>query len=105
MKLITFGLKLTGPSSKLSKKVLIKDSEIIFVYDYAISNPAYIKYQNKEGFSKYDLFECIINGYIKLYNNEIEGVKMFKGRTFEDLTLEYIEYDPKTKKCMIDISG
>jgi len=97
------------------KELLIKDKTISIRFDYPLTHEVSFEYNKKDGFTRLDLFRCIYEGYIKIYETEkdetgdpgaIEGLynrKTSKGKFgiwghyIDELLIEGVVYDSKDK--------
>lgn len=96
-------------------EIIIPDEKITLRITYPLSVEVLYEYEQKGGFSRKDLFQIIYKEYKKIYDEEEEqagdpgtyerlynrresnGPYGIWGHYLDDLYLEFIRYDPKTK--------
>ena len=97
------------------KELLVKEENISIKFSYPLRNKVTFEYNNKGGFTRLDLFRCIYEGYKNIYKTEerevgdpgtyerlynrrqSEGKYRIWGHYMNDLRIEGIVYDSKTK--------
>lgn len=55
-------------------EIIIKEELIKIEFTYPLSNEVIFKYRNKGGFSRMDLWNCIYDGYKRIYEEEEKEV-------------------------------
>jgi len=92
-------------------EVVITREKIMVFFEHPWIHPwiqVKIKYENKEGFSKGDLFKIIYEGYKQIYDDytlKINGEDLgIGGYLFSDLILKRIIYIPSEDKVIINIA-
>ncbi len=70
------------------EQVVILDKEIIIQFDYPLNKEVYFMYENESGFTRLDLFQCIFEGYKKIY----DGTYEIWGHSLGELYLEGVWY-------------
>ena len=97
------------------EEIIINDEKITIQFTYPLSVEIIEEYQQEGGFSRKDLFRYIFEEYKKIYDEEEEEVgdpgtyeRLYNRRSsngrygiwghyLEDLYLEFIRYDEKSK--------
>ena len=109
---------------KKPNKIVIKDKETSIYFNYPLDNPVSFSYGNDKGFTNMDLFQCVYEGYKKIYDEEevemekevetIEGLYNRKathgkygiwGHYITDLYIEGMTYDPELKQIKLIIGS
>lgn len=104
-------------------EIIIPDEKITLRITYPLSVKLIYEYEQKGGFSRKDLFRIIYEAYKKIYDEEQEQVgdpgtyeRLYNrrksdgpygiwGHYLDDLYLEFIRYDPKTKTVNLAIGS
>lgn len=109
-------------------KIIIPDERITIHFTYPLDNPVNFEYTHytgtSTGFSRYDIFRCIYEGYTKIYKEELETGKLESkesipkynrpssngkygiwGHYIDDLVIEGITYKKKNKELILDIGS
>ena len=104
-------------------EIIIPDEKITIRITYPLSVEILHEYEQKNGFSRRDLFRLIYEAYKKIYEEEekqagdpgiyetlynrkkSDGPYGIWGHYLDDLYLEFIRYDPKTKTVNLAIGS
>ena len=104
-------------------EIIIPDEKITLRITYPLSVELIYEYEQKGGFSRKDLFQRIYEEYKKIYDEEeaqagdpgtyerlynrreSSGPYGIWGHYLDDLSLEFIRYDPKTKTVHLAIGS
>lgn len=104
-------------------ELIIKEEKITILFTYPLSVKVKFEFENKDGFTRLDLFRCIYEGYKKIYDEEEEEVgdpgtydRLYNrgkshgkygiwGHYMDDLYLEIIFYDPIERLCTLAIGS
>lgn len=83
-------------------RLVIFDKNITIRFDYPCDKTEF-EFTNKKGFTNWTLYECIQDGYERIYAKPKKyGVW---GHDIEDLVIDEIKYNPKKKRVTLFIGS
>lgn len=81
-------------------EIIINDEKIHIRYDYPIKRITFKHFHSKKGFTKYELYKCIYEGYEQLKD---EGMIIL--HVLEHLVIEEVIYSKFSQTCLLHIGS